>query len=70
MRIDHNSFGSLIYWLVALAIAALCLVSANSCVGTFSTIVNRDSRNTNSSIHGTTSQDSASFTPSLHLSTK
>jgi hypothetical protein len=48
----------------------LCLISANSCVGTFSTVVNRDSRNTRSTIHGSSSQsaDSSNFVPSLHLS--
>lgn len=70
MRIDHNNFSSLVFWLIVLSIASLCLITANSCVGTFSTVVNRDSRNTKSTIHGSTSQDSASFTPSLHLSTK
>lgn len=70
MRIDHNSFGSLIFWLIALAIACLCLVSTDSCVGTFSTVFNRDSRNTKSTIHGSASQsaDSSNFVPSLHLS--
>lgn len=70
MRIDHNSFGSLIFWLIALAIACLCLVSTDSCVGTFSTVYVRDSKSVHSGIHGSTSQsaDSSSFVPTLKLS--
>ena len=69
MRIDHNNFSSFVFWLIVISFAALCLISANSCVGTFSTVFNRDSRNTKSTIHGSSSQsaDSATFTPSLSV---
>ena len=72
MRIDHNNFSSLVFWLIVVSIAALCLITANSCVGTFSTVFNRDSRNTKSTIHGTSSQsaDSSNFVPSLNLHAK
>ena len=70
MRIDHNNFSSLVFWLIVISLASLCLITANSCVGTFSTVFNRDSRNTKSTINGSTSQsaDSSSFVPTLKLS--
>ena len=70
MRIDHNNFSSLVFWLIVISLASLCLITANSCVGTFSTVFNRDSRNTKSTIHGSSAQsaDSASFVPTLKLS--
>lgn len=69
MRIDHNNFSSLVFWLIVLSIASLCLITANSCVGTFSTVYVRDSKSVRSTIHGSSAQsaDSATFTPSLSV---